>query len=95
MTDPVTGHLVYGRAVGHKEFIEHSRLTRMKQRLNDTTLTSIGTDDASFQMYRHSQNSSQNLTTTTEFEREFGTIPVEGSARPEGTNLLPPALSTL
>ena len=88
--DPITGLLVDGRLVGHNEFLAHGRLTRIKQlgqRLNDTSVTSIGTDtdDASIQIGPQSQNH----TTIAEFEQELGcTTPVEGSARhwAEGAN---------
>jgi len=85
VTDPVTGLLVHGRIVGHKEFLEHGRLARIKQRLNDSTITSTVTDDASFQLGSCSQNHS----TITEFEQELGTIPsMQGSVQfqPEGAN---------
>lgn len=84
--DPVTGLLVYGRMVGHNEFLAHGRLTRMKQHHNDTSVTSIWTDadDAPIQI----GSQSQNHTTITEFEQELGTTSVQGSAghRAEGAN---------
>lgn len=85
--DPDTGLMIYGREVGHKEFLAHNRLTRVKQCFNETTITGIGIEDASIQMGPRSQNH----ITIAELEQGLGTTPVEGSPRPECANLLSPA----
>jgi hypothetical protein len=79
VTDPETGLLVQGRIVGRKEFLEHGRLERIKQRLLDAT-------DVSCQLGSRSPN----LSTIRQLEEESGPIPpVRGTTRrlpPEGTD---------
>jgi hypothetical protein len=52
----MTGLLAPGRIVGRKEFLEHGRLEKLKQSLNNTTATGTGDDDASSQQGSHSSS---------------------------------------
>jgi hypothetical protein len=49
VTDPTTGLLAPGRIVGRKEFLEHGRLEKMKQSLNNATATGTSDNDTSSQ----------------------------------------------
>jgi hypothetical protein len=86
----MTGLLVPGRIVGRKELLEHARLERIKQCLDDA----MSDEGASYQLGSHSPSHS----TPPGLEQESGSIPfVHATPRflPEGAYCSAVAASTV